>query len=372
MPVPDQDVHNRYRKIIHIDMDAFYASVEQRDYPEYRGKPIIVGGSPEGRGGVVATASYEARVFGVRSAMPSKQAQQLCPQGLFVYPRFAAYKEVSRQIREIFHRYTDLIEPLSLDEAYLDVTADKQGIGSAIEIARQIREAIRNELQLTASAGVSVNKFVAKVASDLNKPDGLTFIAPAEVENFIAQLNVEKFHGVGKVTAARMNSMGLFTGADLRRLTEEELVQHFGKTGRFYYRIVRGIDEREVRPHRETKSLGAEDTFPQDLVHLEEMDEQLERIVKIVQERLQRSELKGRTITLKIKYSDFRQITRNQSFLSPVDDEQTILDTAKYLLRSTDAEGKKIRLLGVSLSNFGEMPQQGRSGGKPEQLRLFP
>src|ERR1700744_2338719 len=222
------------RKIIHIDMDAFYASVEQRDHPEYRGKAIAVGGSPEGRGGVVATASYEARKFGVRSAMPSKRARELCPGLLFIRPRFDVYKEVSNQIRAIFHRYTDLIEPLSLDEAYLDVTEDKLGIGSAIEIAKQIKQAIKDELQLTASAGVSVNKFVAKIAPDINKPDGLAFIGPSAIESFMEQLAVEKFHGVGKVTAEKMKKMGLFTGADLKRLPEDEMVKNFGKAGRFY------------------------------------------------------------------------------------------------------------------------------------------
>src|SRR5471030_1011350 len=236
------------RKIIHIDMDAFYASVEQRDNPEYRGKPIVVGGLPEGRGGVVATASYEARKFGIRSAMPSKQALQLCPHAIFVRPRFQAYKEASQHIREIFSRYTDLIEPLSLDEAYLDVTNDKLNIGSAIEIAKQIKQAIKDELQLTASAGVSINKFVAKIASDINKPDGLKFIGPSAVEVFMEKLPVEKFHGVGKVTAQKMKNMGLHTGEDLKKLAEDELIKHFGKAGKFYYQIVRGIDTREVQP----------------------------------------------------------------------------------------------------------------------------
>src|SRR5579872_6426585 len=249
----------KQRKIIHIDMDAFYASVEQRDNPQYRGVPLVVGGLPQGRGGVVAAASYEARKFGIRSAMPSKRAVQLCPEVVFVVPRFAVYKEVSDSIREIFNRYTDLIEPLSLDEAYLDVTVDKQGIGSAIAIAKEIKAAIKTELQLTASAGVSVNKFVAKVASDLNKPDGLAFIGPSQIEAFMEQLAVEKFFGVGRVTAEKMKGMGLHTGADLKRLPEDELVQHFGKVGHFYYKIVRGIDDREVQPDRESKSVGAEE-----------------------------------------------------------------------------------------------------------------
>ncbi len=363
----------KQRKIIHIDMDAFYASVEQRDNPEYRNKPIVVGGSPEGRGGVVATASYEARKFGIRSAMPSKRALQLCPKVIFVRPRFDAYKEVSHKIREIFSRYTDLIEPLSLDEAFLDVTSDKQNIGSAIEIAKQIKLAIKNELQLTASAGISVNKFVAKIASEMKKPDGLTFIGPSKIENFMETLSVEKFFGVGKVTAEKMNKIGLFTGADLKKLSEQELTKYFGKSGRFYYNIVRGIDEREVQPHRETKSLGAEDTFPFDLTSLEEMNDELDKIAKTVFTRLLQHELFGRTITLKIKYSDFRQITRNQSFPQPVTDLETIKKTAKELLLSTDIVNKKIRLLGISFSNFGEespKPIQ-KKHDESGQLRLF-
>jgi len=361
-----------HRKIIHIDMDAFYASVEQRDNPELRGIPLVVGGSPEGRGGVVATASYEARKFGIRSAMPAKQALQLCPHAVFVRPRFAAYKEVSQKIREIFGRYTDLIEPLSLDEAYLDVTEDKLGVGSAIEIAKQIKQAIKDELQLTASAGVSVNKFVAKIASDMNKPDGLTFIGPSAIEGFMEKLAVEKFHGVGKVTAEKMKKMGLFTGADIKQLSQEQLVVHFGKAGNFYYRIVRGIDEREVQPHRETKSLAAEDTFAYDLTTTEEMEAELDKIAEIVCGRLQRYQLKGRTVTLKIKYSDFRQITRNRSLASPVNDLETICSIAKQLLAATDPEEKKIRLLGISLSNFGEPETKPREEKWPDQLKLFP
>ncbi|HZG26403.1 MAG TPA: DNA polymerase IV, partial [Chitinophagaceae bacterium] len=266
------------RKIIHIDMDAFYASVEQRDNPDYRGKPVIVGGLPEGRGGVVAAASYEARKFGIRSAMPSKKAAQLCPHAIFVRPRFDVYKEISRKIRDIFRRYTDLVEPLSLDEAYLDVTNDKQGIGSALEIASLIKKSIREELNLTASAGVSINKFVAKIASALEKPDGLTFIGPSRIEAFMEGLPVEKFFGVGKVTAAKMNDLGLLTGADLKKLSEDELVKHFGKSGHFYAQIVRGIDNRAVEPNRETKSLGAEDTFAYDLTEAADMNRELDKL----------------------------------------------------------------------------------------------
>jgi DNA polymerase IV len=297
------------RKIIHIAMDAFYASVEQRDNPAYRGKAIAVGGSPEGRGGVVATCSYEARTFGVRSAMPSKKALQLCPHLIFIRPRFEAYKAASLEAREIFRRYTDLIEPLSLDEAYLDVTTDKQGIGSALDIAKLIKKAIREELGLTASAGVSVNKFVAKVASDMQKPDGLTFIAPLKVEAFVEGLAIEKFYGVGRVTAEKMKRLNIHTGADLKKWSEAELVKLFGKPGWFYYRIVRGIDERPVEPNQETKSVGAEDTFSEDLTALEEMNRELDKIAAVVNRRLTEHKLKGRTITLKIKYSDFRIAT---------------------------------------------------------------
>ena len=362
---------NTLRKIIHIDMDAFYASIEQRDNPDYRGKPIAVGGSPEGRGGVVATASYEARKYGVRSAMSSKKAKQLCPALIFVYPRFAVYQEVSREIRMIFHRYTDIIEPLSLDEAFLDVTSDKQNIGSAIEIATQIRKAINGELHLTASAGVSINKFVAKIASDMNKPNGLTFIGPSKIESFMETLPVEKFFGVGKVTAQKMKNMGLHIGADLKRLSEDELTKHFGKTGSFFYKIVRGRDDREVQPHRETKSVGAEDTFPYDLETLDEMVVELEKIASTLQNRLEKHQLKGRTITLKIKYSDFKQVTRSHSFASPADGKDLLLNTAKDLLIASGLDDVKIRLLGISVSNFGELMLRSLGESETRQLKLF-
>jgi DNA polymerase-4 len=351
-------------------MDAFYASVEERDHPEYRDKPIVVGGSPEGRGGVVATANYIARKYGIRSAMPSKKARELCPEVIFIKPRFDAYQAVSGRIKEIFHRYTDIIEPLSLDEAYLDVTEDKQQIGSAIEIAKQIKLAIRTELQLTASAGISINKFVAKIASDMNKPDGLTFIGPSRIEAFIEALPVEKFFGVGRVTAEKMKKLNLHTGADLKQLTEAELVRHFGKTGRFYYKICRGIDDRPVQPHRETRSLAAEDTFAYDLTSLDEMIRELNKIARTVHDRLRRYELKGRTVTVKIKYSDFKQITRSRSFAAPVTELDKISQIAAELLTATEPENKKIRLLGISLSNFDE-PASPQRGSGPEQLELF-
>jgi DNA polymerase IV len=362
---------NSIRKIIHIDMDAFYASVEQRDNPELKGKPIIVGGSPEGRGGVVATASYEARKYGVRSAMPSKTALRLCPVAIFIKPRFAAYKDVSEKIRVIFYRYTDLVEPLSLDEAYLDVTHDKLGVGSAIDIAKQIRQAIHEELKLTASAGVSVNKFVAKMASDINKPDGLAFIGPSAVADFMEKLPVEKFYGVGKVTAEKMKSMGLHTGADLKKLTKNEMTKQFGKVGNFYYNIVRGIDYRAVEPHRETKSISAEDTFPYDLTDPEEMYKAIDLLAATVARRAQHNDLKGRTVTLKIKYSDFKQITRNLSLSEPVDDAETISATARKLLDGTEPDNKLIRLLGVGISNFGEQSLKDNRNKNACQLGLF-
>lgn len=356
------------RKIIHIDMDSFYASVEQRDDPSLAGKAVAVGGSPDGRGGVVATANYEARRFGVHSAMSSKKAQRLCPHLIFLYPRFAVYKEISKQIREIFSRYTDLIEPLSLDEAYLDVTEDKLGIGSAIDIAKEIKAAIKTELNLTASAGVSINKFVAKVASNMNKPDGLTFIGPSKVERFIAALPVEKFHGVGKVTAEKMKIRGLHKGADLKKLTEAELVYLFGKSGHFFYKIVRGVDHRKVEPNQETKSIGAEDTFSYDLSEREEMYQELARLAETVFKRMSLYQLFGRTLTIKIKYSDFRQITRSKSFPTSFTELETMVEVAKSLLDATDLDDGKVRLLGVSISNFNSTREQ----GEWYQARLFP
>jgi DNA polymerase-4 len=365
----DNESKNQVRKIIHIDMDAFYASVEQRDFPEYRGKPLVVGGSPEGRGGVVATASYEARKFGIKSAMPSKKAFQLCSYAIFVRPRFAAYKEASQQIREIFSRYTDLIEPLSLDEAYLDVTNDKLGIGSAITIAEEIRKAIKEELNLTASAGVSINKFAAKIASDMNKPDGLTFIGPSKMESFMEKLPVEKFFGVGKVTAEKMKRQGLHTGADLKKLSEERLVQLFGKTGKFFYHIVRGIDKREVQAHQETKSISAEDTFSYDLDKGDELNDWLVQIAKSAFKRLQHYQIFGRSLTLKIKFEDFKQITRSISFPQPITAIEQVIETAQTLLNNTDFNNKKVRLIGIGFSNFGE--QKAKSRYDDHQPTLF-
>ena len=366
----ESEQHQQQRKIIHIDMDAFYAAVEQRDNPELRGKPLVVGGMPDRRG-VVATASYEARKFGIRSAMSCIKAQQLCPEAIFVYPRFEAYKAVSAHIRAIFSRYTDLIEPLSLDEAFLDVTKDKLNIGSAIDFATQIKQAIRDELQLTASAGVSVNKFVAKVASDMNKPDGLTFIGPSKVIEFMETLPVEKFYGVGKVTAEKMRKMQLYTGADLKRLSEQEMLQNFGKSGKFYFQMLRGIDNRPVQAQRYAKSIGAEDTFEHDLELLDDMSLEIGKIAERVVKRLNKSQLKGRTITLKVKFHNFKQISRNQSLPHATSDSKVIVTAAETLLSKVDMEGRKVRLLGISLSNFNELPAKESKKGNPLQLELF-
>ncbi|HAE67250.1 MULTISPECIES: DNA polymerase IV [Sphingobacterium] len=360
------DPEQVHRKIIHLDMDAFYASVDQRDFPEYRGKAIAVGGSPDGRG-VVATASYEARKFGVKSAMSSRKALQLCPHIIFTYPRFDVYRQVSYQIREIFLRYTDLIEPLSLDEAFLDVTVDKQGIGSAIDIAKAIKEAIKEELNLTVSAGVSVNKFVAKIASDMDKPNGLTFIGPSKIVKFMESLPVDKFFGVGKVTAKKMHELGLFTGLDLKKQREEDLVRWFGKTGHFFYRIVRGIDDRPVVPNRSSKSVGIEDTFGEDVEVFEELNTILQRLCKQLWTRIGKKEISGRTLNLKIKYADFVQLTRSITLENSFDSEDKIYATAHNLLSKVELVNK-VRLLGVSISNFVEEADFPKEG---IQLALF-
>ena len=299
------------RKIIHVDMDAFYASVEQRDNPELRNKPVAVGGSSDR--GVVAAASYEARTFGVQSAMPSVIAFRRCPDIIFVRPRFDVYAQVSRQIRAIFYEYTDLVEPLSLDEAYLDVTSNKKGMPSATLIAREIKKRIKDETGLTASAGISINKFLAKVASDQDKPDGLYLIQPESAQAFVDNLAINKFHGIGKVTAKKMHDLGIERGKDLKKWELSRLVQVFGKAGKNYYNICRGNDQREVEPNRPRKSVGAEDTFETDLTSLEEMKSELERIGEIVFNRVKKAEAFGRTLTLKLKYSDFKQITRSKN-----------------------------------------------------------
>jgi DNA polymerase IV len=342
---------NPQRKIIHVDMDAFYASVEQRDNPKYRGKPLVVGGSPEKRG-AVAAASYEARKFGIHSAMPSRTAAQRCPHLIFAPPRFEVYREISEQIRSIFESYTDWVEPLALDEAYLDVTHNKKGLSSATAIAREIKQAIVQKTQLTASAGVSVNKFLAKIASGMNKPDGLTVIQPEEAEPFIAALPIAAFYGVGRATTAKMQELGIHTGADLKQRSEQELAQHFGKVGLFYYQIVRGVDERPVNPNRIRKSIGAETSFDPDLEGREAVEQKLEAIAQAVQQRLARNGARGRTITLKVKFADYRQITRSRTMLEYISSESQILDIAQALLKGVEVEAQKVRLLGITLSNL--------------------
>jgi DNA polymerase-4 len=340
----------RPRKIIHIDMDAFYASVEQRDNPILRGKPVAVGGSQQR--GVVAAASYEARKFGVRSAMPSVTARRKCPDLIFVKPRFDVYKEVSLQIRAIFAEHTTIIEPLSLDEAYLDVTENLQGIASATEIAERIRAKIRAETQLTASAGVSYNKFLAKLASDHRKPDGLFVITPAMGPRFVEALPVERFHGVGPATAAKMKALGIFTALDLRAKDDAFLSKHFGKAGRHFYCICRGIDHRPVLPNRVRKSIGAENTFSRDLTSLNDMRAELGPLVEKVWQYCNATGVRGRTVTLKVKFADFRIITRSRSRLVAISDRSTLTSISDELLAAQFPMRKGVRLLGVSLSSL--------------------
>ena len=335
------------RKIIHVDMDAFFASVEQRDNPDLRGKPVAVGGSKAR--GVVAAASYEARVFGVRSAMPSVTAARLCPDLIFVKSRFDVYREVSAQVRDIFRRHTDLIEPLSLDEAYLDVTGATH---PATHIAEEIRADIRAETGLTASAGVSYNKFLAKIASDQNKPDGLCVIRPEEGARFVAGLPVKRFHGVGPVTAKKMERLGISTGADLAGQSMDFLQANFGKSANYYYHAARGIDERPVRASRTRKSIGAERTFSEDLFSEADLMAAMDRIVDAVWERIERSEAAGRTVTLKMKYADFQQITRARSFAIPVADREIFDRAGRDLLMRELPVPKGVRLLGLTLSSL--------------------
>jgi DNA polymerase-4 len=356
------------RKIIHIDMDAFFASVEQRDNPDLRGKPVAVGGASAR--GVVAAASYEARAFGVRSAMPSVTAQRKCPELVFVKPRFDAYRAVSLQIREIFSRHTDLIEPLSLDEAYLDVTQNKQGIALATDIAEMIRAAIRAETGLTASAGVSYNKFLAKLASDHRKPDGLFVITPRMGPGFVENLPVGRFHGVGPATSAKMNRLGIETGLDLRERPLAFLEQHFGKSGRFYHFIARGIDERPVRPNRIRKSLGAEDTFFTDIFAYEAARAELVPIVEKVWRHAEKNAIHARTVTLKAKYSDFRIITRSRTLPVPIGSREEMQWLAEALLAPLFPTDKGFRLLGVTLSTLGNAGEEAIAEPGRGQLAL--
>ncbi len=341
----------QHRKIIHVDMDAFYASVEQHDNPELRGKPVCVGG---GKYGVVAAASYEARKFGIRSAMPGRMAMEKCPHLIVVKPRFQRYKEISQQIREIFYEYTDLVEPLSLDEAYLDVTENKKNIESANEIAREIRKKIFETTGLTASAGISVNKFLAKVASDYNKPNGQKTIHPSKILDFMEELPIEKFFGIGKVKANRMHEMHIFKGKDLKEKSLEDLIRLFGKSGNYYYNVVRGIHKSEVKPFRIQKSVGVEETFWDNLLDEDSVFKQLKLISEDLESRLNKKEIKGKSLTLKIKYKDFSVYTRSKTQEVYYENAQDFYETAQKLwdLRPFD---KPVRLLGLSLSNLNTM-----------------
>ncbi len=337
------------RKIIHVDMDAFYASVEQLDNPELRGKPIAVGGSE--RRGVVSAASYEARKFGVRSALSGVLAKRYCPDIIFVRPRFDRYKEISQRIRKIFHEYTDLVEPLSLDEAYLDVTVNKKGNPSATLLAQEIRQRIFEETGLTASAGISINKFVAKVASDYNKPNGQKTVNPDEILDFLENLPIKKFHGIGKVTAEKMYQLGIFTGKDLKAKDLDFLVNHFGKSGGYYYHIVRGIHNSEVKSERVAKSVATEHTFSENLTSEIFMAEKLEMIAGELERRLKRYGIAGKTVTLKIKYSDFTLQTRSKTLPYFISDKSLLYDAAKELLYQEKPKDS-VRLLGISLNNL--------------------
>jgi len=331
-------------------MDAFFASVEQLDNPELRGKPVAVGGSGERH--VVAAASYEARKFGVRSAMPSVTAKRLCPGLIFVKHRFERYHEISQQVIEIFKEYTEVVEPLSIDEAFLDVTTDKKNIGSATIIAKEIKKEIKQKTGLTASAGISINKFLAKIASDIRKPDGLFLIPPDEAEKFIENLPVEKFFGIGKVTAEKMHKLGIHSGADLKLWDLPSLIRNFGKTGKFYYDIARGIDDRPVEPESERKSVGTEFTYEKDLTTLFEIVAELYKVEKELMERLESAGTTGRTITLKVKFSDFKQITRSKTLRNCIRDFPALHREVTEIRKSLNLKGAKIRLLGVSVSNL--------------------
>jgi DNA polymerase-4 len=331
-------------------MDAFYASVEQRDNPELRGKPIAVGGGAER--GVTTTASYEARKFGVKSAMPGYKAKQLCPSLIFIKPRFEAYKEVSNQVRQIFKDYTELIEPLSLDEAYLDVSQNKKDIPYAMDVAQEIMNRVRDEIQITCSAGVSYCKFLAKIASDYHKPNGMTIIRPSQAEAFLEELPIEKFFGVGKVTARKMNQMDIFTGADLKKFSKIELAQKFGKAGTFYYNIVRGWDDRPVNSNRIRKSIGVERTFRNDLSTKQEIESVINDIANKFFERLQKNNNYGRTITLKLKSSDFKIITRSRSKNYYIKNYKEIESIAQQLFEDNEKSIDKIRLIGLTASNL--------------------
>ena len=354
------------RKIVHIDMDAFFAAVEQRDNPQLKGLPVVVGGQPDSRG-VVATCSYEARKFGIHSAMPTSHAYQLCPQAIFVPLRFSAYKEASAEIHNIFKKYTDIIEPLSLDEAYLDVSDCDVCNGSATLIAQKIRQDIFVAIQLTASAGISYNKFLAKLASDQNKPNGQFVIKPGEADRFLSTLPIGRFYGVGKVTEAKMHGAGIKTGGDLKNIDIRALQKIFGNSAEYYYKISRGIDNRTVCQSRVRKSLGAETTFQQDISDVNEMLEQLMKLLDEVLMSLSRKELIAYTITVKVKYASFKQVTRSYTSDTAVSDQTLAKELIPVLLARTSINKNSVRLLGVSFSNLLNADQYSDSG----QLKLF-
>jgi DNA polymerase IV len=355
--MPDQ------RKIIHIDMDAFFASVEQRDFPELKGKPVAVGGGEQR--GVVAAASYEARRFGVRSAMASKTAKRLCPSLIFTKPRFEVYKEVSGQIREIFAEYTTLIEPLSLDEAYLDVTENFKNMEIATEIAAEIREKIFKKTGLTASAGISYNKFLAKTASDINKPNGQCVIKPSQAEAFVLTLPIHKFYGIGKVTAEKMQGLGIQSGKELREQSLVFLTRNFGKIGQYFYDISRAIDHRAVEPHREMKSISVENTYHEDLKTIEAIQTAIEDLIPTLLKRIEKYNAKGKTLTLKIKFADFEQITRSKTTEEIFNSDKNIGFVLDQMLQNLQPFETGIRLLGIGVSNFKEVIE-----GLPKQLKL--
>lgn len=357
----------KQRKIIHVDMDAFYASVEQRDFPELKGKPLIVGGQPDSRG-VVAACSYEARKFGIHSAMASSRAYRLCPQAIFVRPRFEAYREVSNQIRDIFWRYALEVEPLSLDEAYLDVTFTESFNGSATLIAKAIKREILAATGLTASAGVSYNKFLAKIASDMDKPDGLYLIRPEHGPVFINELPIGKFHGIGPATEAKMKNLGIHTGNDLRQKTLTELTERFGKSGQYYFNIARAIDERPVRSQRIRKSLGKETTFAEDILSLPELTDILLGLAELVLDSLHKHNIQGRTVTVKVKYANFQQVTRAQTLDHSISFSDLKEWLPKLLIR-TEAGRKPVRLVGLNLSGF-DLPVAVESGQAQLDLML--
>ncbi|PKN78818.1 MAG: DNA polymerase IV [Candidatus Cloacimonetes bacterium HGW-Cloacimonetes-1] len=339
------------KKIIHVDMDAYYAAIEIRENPSLKGKPVIVGGSPNSRG-VVSTCSYEARVFGVHSGMASSQAWRLCPQGVFVYPHFQIYKEVSATIRDIFYRYSDIVEPMSLDEAYIDVTENKVNEPYATEIAKKIKADVLRETSLTCSAGVSYNKFLAKIGSELQKPDGLVVIPPRKAQEILFKLPIEKYHGIGKVTAARMNKLGVFNGADLYQKSMKDLMRYFGKAGLFYYYIVRGIDNREIITEHEAKSISNENTFHEDIDKMDVLLAELQRISEKLANRMMYKKMQGQSIVLKVKYDNFEIITRSASLPQLTNDDGVIFASAKQLFLQHWDQSRKIRLLGIGINNL--------------------